>query len=650
MSKVTKSTPVSGGSGNRNEPPPVIKSTRTLKAKKSGSPFVDRWWLEPEERIYHHVQGVLTTIESRQAFRRVSNIRWRKLYSNYDHTAGVTGGVHGRMMASRAGSGANAFRFTLNVVESCIDGAAAKIAKSRPVPRIVTSKGSFKQRKKSMLLSKYIKGMFSELDIYEKAQQCFVDSCIWGTAALRFMVEDGQVKAKRVLVDDIIVDEEDGRDGDPRQLHQRAHVNRDVLAELFPDHVERIMTAGSMLPGDTYTPVSQDLVAVTESWHLPSSEDADDGLHVICLDNCTVFSEPWDFQWFPFAMLRWKPDPLGFYGTGLSQQLAPIQLAINKLCILIQDSIEQVSKPNMFLPNGSNIIAQQVSSKVGTVIRTQGEVPTFAVPQAQSPEVYAWLENLYSKAYQVTGISQLSAQSQKPAGLNSGAALREFQDIETSRFELTGQRFEEFFRVCGEMIIALSRQLYTSEEGKKLSAKVKGRKFIETINWKDASLEDDEFTMDMFSVSSLPDTPAGRLEAITSLAQAGYLSKEMSFELLDFPDLDEAVSVQVAAMEQARMVVDKARWDGEYTTITPLMNVTAIRDYAHSSYLDALQQDTPLDHLDLLVRMTNDAQGWIDKASAPPPGATPPPPPPLGRPMPAPTSDLVPMNGAGAPG
>lgn len=648
-----------GAAPSGNGPPTVTKVKHKTSHVLDGQQVQARWWLQPDEEIFRHVDSVLHTIDNRQMARRFSNVRWLKMYSNYD-AVGLTGGIFSRMMP--AGSYASrSYRFTLNVVESCIDAGAAKIAKSTPLPKILTSKGNFMQQRRAKLLNSYIEGMIDQLKIYEKAQQVFVDSCIWGTGALKVFIEDGQVKAKRVLIDDIIVDEEDGRDGEPRQLHQRDHVNRDVLMELFPEHAEKIKNASSVLPGEKYTPVSQDLVAVTESWHLPSAQGAGDGKHVICTDNCTLFVEEWDKDWFPFAFLRWKPRPVGFYGMGLAEQLGPIQVEINKICILIQESIQRMAKPNVFVPNNSNIIASQISDVIGAVIRTNGPVPTVMVPQAQSPEVYQWLENLYRKAYEITGISQLSAQSQKPAGLNSGVALREFQDIETARFELTGQRYEQFFVEFTRILLAISRELYS--QNKKLGVKVKGRSFIEQINWKDAELEENEFVMDIFPESSLPSSPAGRLATVQELTQAGYISKERSLELLDFPDLEEFVSVQLAALEDAKMVVDMIRWEGKWTQPTPLMNLQTCIDLAHSAYLNAKQMDTPDENMEMLVNFISECQALLappppppeeelppEDMGPPPPGPMPPPP---GMPMgpevpsraaPPPVSQLLPPS------
>jgi len=638
----TKVTPVGPGP-NPNGPPTV----RKIKHSAGGSklPLVNRWWLQPEDQIFQHVQGLLATLETRQSARRFNNARWLRLYSNYDSLA-LHGGAYARMMPGGGSYASRSYRFTLNVVESCIDAAAAKISKSKPLPRVVTDKGNFKQQKRARNMTKYLKGLIGELDLYTVCQQVFVDGCIWGTGALKIFVENGEIKAKRVMIDDIVVDEEDGRDGDPRQLHQRSLVNRDVLCEMFPEFKNEILRASGSPNTEMFSPMNGDLVSLTESWHLPSGPDADDGLHTICTDNATLFSEKWTLNKFPFAFFRWKPRPLGFYGMGIGEQIAALQVEINKICMLIQESIQRMAKPNVFVQNNSDIIATQISEVVGAIIKTNGPPPTVMVPQAQSAEVYQWLENLYNKAYQITGISQLSAQSQKPAGLNSGAAIREFLDIESTRFELVGQRYEKLFMDVSDLLIHWSRELYQSNP--KLASRAKGGSTIESIEWGEADMDSDAFVMEMFPVSSLPNSPEGRLETITQLTQAGYLSKETSFELLDFPDLAEEVSLQVASIQHARMVVDKARWEGKVLQPIPEWNIAAVIELAHQNYLDALQMDTPKSHLDAILDL-KDACVAVQEAAAPqppPPGASAAGGPPLARGPGLPVNPLLP-SGAG---
>ena len=57
--------------------------------------------------------------------------------------------------------------------------------------------------------------------------------------------------------------------------------------------------------------------------------------------------------------------------------------------------------------------------------------PLWLVPPMVQTEVYEQIQAIYARAFDVTGISQMAASSEKPAGLNSGAAIRTYADIGT---------------------------------------------------------------------------------------------------------------------------------------------------------------------------------------------------------------------------
>ena len=60
--------------------------------------------------------------------------------------------------------------------------------------------------------------------------------------------------------------------------------------------------------------------------------------------------------------------------------------------------------------------------------------------------------NAIKKAYELEGISEMSAQSKKPADVESGKAMQTLEDIESDRFNVQLQRFTHFLvdvsRLC----------------------------------------------------------------------------------------------------------------------------------------------------------------------------------------------------------
>ena len=127
--------------------------------------------------------------------------------------------------------------------------------------------------------------------------------------------------------------------------------------------------------------------------------------------------------------------------------------------------------------NGSNVIDSHFDNRIGTVVRWSGTIePNYVTPPAVPAEVYANVQTLKQLGYEQTGISQLSAASQKPAGLNSGRALEEYHDIETDRFQTVGQQYERYFLELANLCVLEARELQEelTEEGKPLIFKVPG--------------------------------------------------------------------------------------------------------------------------------------------------------------------------------
>ena len=92
-------------------------------------------------------------------------------------------------------------------------------------------------------------------------------------------------------------------------------------------------------------------------------------------------------------------------------------------------------------------------------------------------------------------------------------------------------------------------------------------KGIEEIDWKELNLKDDPFHIQSFPVSSLPNTPSGRLQSIQEFAQAGLIPASRILRLMQFPDLDQVTSLETAQEEHIYKVLDRIiDGDGSDTT------------------------------------------------------------------------------------
>jgi hypothetical protein len=621
---------------------PVIQYDKKSEANEK---VVNAWWKTPDATIYQSVTAVVRGIKQNLSYRRSDNLRFARLYSNTEfdqYLSGVAAGYFGR-------------RLTFNVVRSCVDTACAKISKSRPRPVFLTSKGNFTQQKRAKQLTKYVDGVFYDGKVHQVGKKAFRDACIFGTGCFKIFPLNGKVTFERVFIDEITVDDVDGREGAPRQIHQTKYIHREVAYDMFcnsgnasdDEKARSIISRASIY--STKTKGKTDMVEITESWHLRSGPEANDGKHVICTDTGSLLVESYDKDYFPFVFTRWNPAILGFYGEGLAAQLVGIQLEINTVLLRIKEAQEVMAVPRIFVEEGSGVTSAQITDEIGGIIRYRGTRPDAAVWPAMSAEVYTHLEYLYRKAFEDTGISQLSAMSKKPAGLDSGVALREYQDIETERFALVATAWQDMYLEAAKIAIDIERDLAKEDKGR--SVNVKGKGFIETIKWSEVDLEDDKFVMALYPTNLLPKTPEGQLQFTQELIQSGFIDTQEGLSLLDFPDLEGFFSLRTAAVDDVKFIIERMIEDQVYTSPEEYMDLATALKMTQSAYLRAKTDGTSDESKELLLRFIDDCVDLIRAGQAPqavplgngqpPPGGQPGA---IAQPEAPPRSDLMPIQ------
>lgn len=503
--------------------------------------------------------------------------KWTKcawLYTDGAHgSSAVNGLIRSRLGTAYSGD----VRMTLNVIASCIDTVTAKVAKGKPRVEFLTSGGDEDLQRRAKNMTRYVDGVFFDTKLYVEAQKAFIDACIFGTGAIKAYMQGDRIRLERVPTIDILVDSNDGIYSDPRELHQRTLVQRAVLKGMFPDKADLIDSV-EMAPGARD---SDDTVVVIESWRRPSKAGAKDGKHVICVDNCTLVEETYKHDWFPFAFIRWKRPLVGFYGMGLADELKRFQLEINKLARTFQLAMHMMAVPKVFVEVGSNVNIADLNNEVGGIVKYTGTPPVVNTPNTtMPPDAFAYLQWLYGKAYELSGVSQLNASSLKPAGLNSGAALRAYQDNASERFIIVGQQYNQLFVDIAEIVIELSKERFGGKKTKVKGLELQGttQAFFHELQWSDVDIDRDRFFMRPYGANPLGDEPAGRLQAVTELVQANVFDRQTSLALLDFPDLQAAISLETAGLKAVQAQIDRMLDTGSYEPPDEFMDLqSAIR-------------------------------------------------------------------------
>ncbi len=598
-----------------------------------------RWWTLPDTQLHEGLEPILRRLESQQAPRRANWLRYARLYTRRD----IVG--FGPWQAAKTQPTVKRATLSLNVVKSCIDAAASKIAKARPRAMFLTSGADYRLRESAKMATKYVAGLMEAQDAYETGQRVFVDSVVFGTGVAKLYADGTDIKIERCFIGEILVDDEDGREGDPSQVHQIKPRTREwLLALVGADEAARkaIEDAPTVQCGGTFGVI--EYVMVRESWRRPTRKGGNDGRHCWTISGATLMAERWEHDWLPFVFLRWTPDLFSFHGIGLAEELFELQIEIAKTMRHIARAIEG-AVPRVLVDGAASISKAAITDEIWSILTyTGGNPPTFSPAAALSPEVYQYLEGLIRKAYEITGISQMSAQSKKPAGDLSGVALRTLQDVESERFALAGQRLETFYMDVARLDLDLTKELAKTHN--KLPIKVRDGKNVEQLDFLDLDLDEDRFLLDTYPVSQLPTDPAGRLQFVSELMKQGVVSsREEALELLDWPDTEEFINVYAAGLRSVQRSIQRILNDGVYVPPSKAMPLQLGVVLAQAALLEGEDQGRPERNLTLL-------QQWIDAADAtldamqPAPAMAPSPPPAGGPPGTSPSPGPMPPVGA----
>ena len=597
------------------------------------------WWQEDNElEMANSLTELIEQLREDHQGRHMLNLDMLRMYTQRDYE------MLGRVdPGGRIGRGSDDYRMRLNVTGNITDTLVSRIGKAKPKPMYLTRRGDYRLRQNAKRLSDVMEGIFYQTGIYDVLPRVFQDSCIFDISVMKIGREGSELFVERVFPNELLWDLKAALYTEtPPSLHQVKQIPLETLIMQFPEREEELRYSASQVDGDYLGEQGQEaeMVDVVESWHLPSMNGADDGRHVIHMEQIILADEQYTYTSYPFVFMKWGDACVGFAGISLAEQLKSIQMEINKLALRIQQSMHLLSVPWLFVQHGSRVVESRLRNVPGTIVNYVGKPPVSYTPTAMHPEVYQHMERLYQKAYEIAGVSELSATGKKPAGLESGAALRTYHDIETERFISVGQRYEKAYMDAAVWFFDLAQEI-VEESGSFPVRGIKGHA-LEEVDFKDVKMAQNDYILQAYPVSLLPSTPAGRLQAVTELIQNGVINqREHIVRLLDFPDLESVTSLYDVLERDIEWRISRIIDDGEYRGPEPVMDLAFAKERMTVAYLEAQQDDLDLDKIAMMIQfieecdaLTTPADGAPAAEAAAPPGM-PPGMPPMPGPPPA---------------
>lgn len=613
--------------------------TFNTKGGKEEDYKVAQWWKAPSKaELKKQVLGTAAYLKENQNYRYRQTALFAKLYGNQSLFSFIGASM------SKLDSSQNLplDRPTFNLVQSCVDTLVSRISQSRPSPTFLTDNGDYKERNLAKKLNNFIQGEFYQTKAYDKAANLLRDALITGTGCLKVYADaQNRVALDRILCTELLVDASEGIYGEPRTMYQLKLVDREVLMDAFPGYRRDLEGAERAFPDNSADSAKSvaDQILVVEAWHLPSGPDAKDGRHVIACSNGIIFDDDWKKDKFPFVFLHFSPRLLGFWAQGLSEQLMGTQMEINSLLYTITRAIKLVGVPRVFVEDGAKVVKAHNNNDVGVIVTYRGTKPSYEVAPCVPQEMYAQLQRLIDYGYQQSGVSALQANSQKPAGLNSGEAIRSYDDISSDRFNSLARKYDNVFVDLAYQIFEEACSI--AEEEGEYSTVFPNKNGTKEIDLPKEAQKLKKPVIQVFNQSSLPRDPAGRLQKITEMIQSGMITIQEGRRMLDYPDIDQVEKLANSAEERIYQILDQIVEEGEYTPPDPFIDLDLATKIT-VQYINLYSQCKLEEEKMQLLRNFFVQVGTTKMAGQPQPAPGAPGAPPQATPEPLPSSPLVP--------
>jgi hypothetical protein len=178
-------------------------------------------------------------------------------------------------------------------------------------------------------------------------------------------------------------------------------------------------------------------------------------------------------------------------------------------------------------------------------------------------QVFDHIKWLHELIFNDSGVSKMSATSQKPKGIESGIAIQTMLDVETQRFSDMQKKWEQCAVTAAKICVALAKECF--EGGKtEYAVKYSNGRYTESIKWSEVAMPEDEYTLKVWPINLLPSTPGGKIDRVMDLLKGGLIDPLTGMMLLDFPDLEAHQAMALAALRHNLWVIDQVIYERNY--------------------------------------------------------------------------------------
>ena len=415
-----------------------------------------------------------------------------------------------------------------NIIGSCIETLCSKIASQKVRPFFNTVNGTFKEMQIARQAQTYFDQLYDERNVTKVVVDAFKSACIFDKGIVKIT---GDCISCRLPWNVF---------ADPREV---TYKNLTRIAEKLPKTPGRLLKIKYGIKADynlDYT--------VYEYYDTLEHIKA---VYVVELDK--VITEKWEPEVLPYIFIYYSDPIKGNTSQSVVDQLYGIQMQIDEILNVVKDSVQMNPGMTLLVPRSANIKTNMLSNRTGQIIQydpipNQSTSPiTWATSDIISPQFIQVLDKLKNDAYEIVGISQLSATSQKPEGLNSGVALATMEDIESDRFETqlnsVIRLYIDIAKACLD-IFPPDMEVLPPDITRA------------NIKWGDIVAARNNMKIQFSAANSLSKDPSEKLKQLTALAQAGVIPQSHIATLMELPDLQSGYNIANNAINAVYTFID----------------------------------------------------------------------------------------------
>lgn len=489
----------------------------------------------------------------------------------------------------------------LNILRSVVDTTTSKLAQTKVRPFFNPVLGNYKTVKTCRQAQIYFDEIYESQKVYQKAINAFKDALVFDIGVL--WIDDETSQIKKVEPWDFMFDVGEMTQGKLTRCElRRRQYPLSYLEDKLPKNSSFMDSLESTPNAFVDYRIYWDLINKVQ-YHFIGTE--------------LIEQRKISYNIPPFVWIYYCDPVKGAFSDSMIDVIYQTQKMIDDLTYKISSAASLSPANLIFVPRGGDIKASMIAAaKIGDVFEynqsSTGNPVTVAAPPVIDPMYIQLLEMFEQKAYNMVGVSQLSAQSKKPSGLNSGVALQTVEDVESERHEILLNNYTRFVRDVAEKIIAIFPD----------NAEVlPNRRARSAVKWADVRKERDMFNIQYSSASSLSKDPKVKMEQIEKLISMKVIDPSIAATLLEMPDLEQAYAITTAAYEYNEKIIERVIEDGP-NPITNLYNfyeITNLQGLFNQAVNTLMRLDTNDEKpevLNNLAQFINQLKDMMDEINA----------------------------------